>query len=271
MKILNRFVTNLGGLMASAAVHCWMGSLEYKCAYYDESIDPVKPTYSGQKIYLFWHEYILFPLYLRGNCNLTMLLSRHHDADILTRTAYHMGFEFVRGSSYRGGMTSLRELVRRSRTMNVTITPDGPRGPRRVLAPGALFLASKLGIPIVAMGYGYDRPWRLKTWDRHAVPRPGSRARAVVSPEIHIPADLDREGLEHYRQQVERLLKRLTLEAEAWAESGTRKLEEVPLRREPIWSHPRFDGPHTLSAPHFGQAADGHRLAQIGKGIRRPA
>ena len=81
-----------------------MGSLEYKCAYYDESIDPVKPTYSGQKIYIFWHEYILFPLYLRGNCNLTMLLSRHRDTDILTRTAYHMGFEFVRGSSHRGGM-----------------------------------------------------------------------------------------------------------------------------------------------------------------------
>ena len=146
MKFLNRFATNFGGLMASAAVHCWMGSLDYKCAYYDESVDPVKPTYSGQKIYIFWHEYILFPLYLRGNCNLTMLLSQHHDADILTRTAYHMGFEFVRGSSYRGGMTSLRELVRRSRTMNLTITPDGPRGPRRVLAPGAVFLASKLGL-----------------------------------------------------------------------------------------------------------------------------
>ena len=158
MKLLNRFATNFGGLLASAAVRHWMGTLDYKCAYYDESVDPVKPTYSGQKIYIFWHEYILFPLYLRGHCNLTMLLSRHHDADILTRTAYHMGFEFVRGSSYRGGMTALRELVRRSRTMNLTITPDGPRGPRRVLAQGPIYLASKLGLPIVAMGFGYDRP-----------------------------------------------------------------------------------------------------------------
>ena len=84
-----------------------MGTLDYKCAYYDESIDPVKPTYSGQKIYIFWHEYILFPLYLRGHCNLTMLLSRHPDTDILTRMAYHMGFEFVRGSSNRGGVAAL--------------------------------------------------------------------------------------------------------------------------------------------------------------------
>jgi lysophospholipid acyltransferase (LPLAT)-like uncharacterized protein len=256
MKIAKRFLNNLGGLFFSAAVRHWMGSLDYKCAYYDESIDPVKPSYAGQKIYIFWHEYILFPLYLRGNCNLTMLLSRHRDTDVLSRTAYHMGFEFVRGSTSRGGMAALRELVRRSENMNLTITPDGPRGPRRRLAQGPIYLASKLGLPIVAMGFGYDRPWRMKTWDKHAVPRPFSRARAVVSPEIHVPAELDRAGLEHYRLQVEQLMNRLTLEAEAWAESGTRKAGEVPLRREPIWrGHARLDQPQSLAGPHFPLSA----------------
>ena len=187
MKLLNRLATNLGGLLASAAVRHWMGSLDFKCAYYDESIDPVKPSYAGQKIYIFWHEYILFPLYLRGNCNLTMLLSQHRDADILTRTAYHMGFQFVRGSSYRGGMTALRELVRRSRDMNLTITPDGPRGPRRVLAQGPVYLASKLGLPIVAMGFGYDSPWRLTTWDHHAIPRPGAAPAPSSAPNSTSP------------------------------------------------------------------------------------
>ena len=263
MHRLNRFATNLSGLLASAAVRHWMGTLDYKCAYYDESIDPVKPTYSGQKIYIFWHEYILFPLYLRGHCNLTMLLSRHPDTDILTRTAYHMGFEFVRGSSNRGGVTALRELVRRSGRMNLTITPDGPRGPRRNLAPGPVYLASKLGLPIVVMGFGYDRPWRLRTWDRHAVPRPFSR-RGPWSV-LRFPfRDLDRVELEQYRLQSERLLNRLTLEAEAWAESGTRKLEEVPLRREPIWQHAlRIDPAHHLKPPHFEQTADGRGLTQI--------
>ncbi len=102
------------------------------------------------------------------------------------------------------------------------------------------------------MGFGYDRPWRMKTWDKHAVPRPYSRARAVVSPAVQVPAELDRAGLEHYRLQVERLLNRLTLEAEAWAESGTRKTEEVPLRREPIWrGYARLDKPEGLAGPHF--------------------
>ena len=48
-----------------------------------------------------------------------------------------------------------------------------------------------------------------------------------------IPPRLDREGVEHYRLKIERLLNRLSWEAEAWAEAGTPKIDEVPLRRQP--------------------------------------
>jgi lysophospholipid acyltransferase (LPLAT)-like uncharacterized protein len=209
-----------------------MSTLEYKSSFYDPAVDPVDPRYSGQKIYIFWHEYILFPLYLRGNNNLVMLLSQHRDAEFLSRTAHHMGFECVRGSTYRGGAAALRELMEKSRGRNLTITPDGPRGPRRTLAQGPIYLASKLGLPIVAMGFGYDRPWRMRSWDQFAVPKPYSRARAVVSPAMHLPSNLDRDGIEHYRRHVETMLNRLTVEAEAWAESGTRKVNEVEVRRE---------------------------------------
>ena len=234
---MNRLLRNFAGLASAAAIRRWMGTLEYKAAYYDPAVDPVNPDWSGQKIYIFWHEYILFPLYLRGHNNLTMLLSMHRDAEVLSRVAYHMGFDCVRGSSYRGGASAVREMLRKSRRMNLTITPDGPRGPRRKLAPGSIFLASKLGLPIVAMGFGYDRPWRMNTWDHFAVPRPGSRARGIPSPPIHVPPDLDRDGIEHYRLKVENLLNRLTVEAEAWAEAGTAKVGEVPMRREPAARH----------------------------------
>jgi lysophospholipid acyltransferase (LPLAT)-like uncharacterized protein len=174
----------------------------------------------------------LFPLYLRGHCNLAMLLSQHRDADILARAAYHLGFDCVRGSTYRGSTSAIRQLLRQSSRMHLTITPDGPRGPRRRLAQGSVYLASKLGLPLVAMGFGYDRPWRMGSWDRFAIPRPFSRARAVVSPEIVIPGNLDRTGVERCRVRVEQLLNRLTLEAQAWAEAGTRKREELPLRKQ---------------------------------------
>jgi lysophospholipid acyltransferase (LPLAT)-like uncharacterized protein len=232
MKLLNRFATKTAGLLGSATVRLWMSTLDYRVAFYDPTVDPVDHRFSGQKIFIFWHEYILFPLHMRGHCNLAMLLSQHRDADILSELARHLGFEFVRGSTSRGGTSALREMLRKSRDMNLTITPDGPRGPRRVLAQGPIYLSSKLGMPLVAMGFGYDRPWRLGSWDRFAIPKPFSHARAVVSPSLVIPPDLDRDGIEHYRLKVERLMNRLTCEAEAWAEAGTPKLEEqVALRR----------------------------------------
>ena len=231
---MQELTTNFAGLLMSAAVRRWMGTMEYKAAYYDPTVDPVNPACEGQKIYIFWHEYILCPLYMRGNCDLAMLLSRHRDAEILARIAYHMGFDCVRGSTYKGGAAALRELLCDCNQLNLAITPDGPRGPRRTLAPGCVFLASKLGLPLVLMGHGYDRPWRAGSWDRFAVPRPGSRIRTVISPSITIPPDLDRAGIELYRGKVEGMLNRLTLEAEAWAESGTHKACEVPARRQRV-------------------------------------
>jgi lysophospholipid acyltransferase (LPLAT)-like uncharacterized protein len=220
-------------LVSTAAIRQWLGTLDFKVEFGDATVDPVHPRYRGAKIYIFWHENILMPLYLRGHSNISMLLSRHADANILDRVARMMGFGVVRGSTFHGGSTALRELSERAATGNLTITPDGPRGPRRRLAPGCIFLASTLGIPIVAMGLGYARPWRAGTWDRFAIPRPFSRARGIVSRAIHVPADLDRDGIERHRQGVEAVLTHLSDEAEAWATEGGRRPGQQPVFKQP--------------------------------------
>jgi lysophospholipid acyltransferase (LPLAT)-like uncharacterized protein len=221
-------LTKLGGLVAAEAIRAWMGTLDYRAAIYDRSADPVHRI-GGPRIYIFWHEYILAPLYLRGHCNLAMLLSQHRDAEILARVAYHLGFDCVRGSTYRGGARAIWELFDRSKRQHLTMTPDGPRGPRRQLAAGPVFLASRLQLPLVLMGLGYDRPWRARSWDRFAVPRPFSRVRAVIGPPLMLPRDLNRAQLEACRRRVELLLNSFTSEAEAWAAAGTRKAGEVVL------------------------------------------
>ena len=229
---LRRLGLKATALGLHALVRSWMSTLDYRVWYADPTVDPARDDFRRRGIYVFWHEYILFPLYLRGHCRLTMLLSRHRDADLLAVAAGYFGFDHVRGSTTRGGLQALGELIRRSERMNLTITPDGPRGPRRRLAPGCVYLASRTGMPLVAMGFGYERPWRLRTWDRFAIPRPGSRARAVVSPPIHVPPDLSRDQLELYRQQIERTLNRLTEQAERWAASGRRWRGETTLCRQ---------------------------------------
>ena len=221
MKIRSEWINKMGGLAVATVSRFWMRSLDYRAAFYDPQVDPVHPNFSGPAIFLFWHEYIPFLFYLRGNCNISMLLSRHQDAEWLSQAARHMGFSTVRGSSSRGGARALRELEQRTQgQMNLAITPDGPRGPRRRLAPGAIFLSSKLQIPLVAVGLGYDSPRRLSTWDRFAVPGLFTRARAIASPAIQIPPNINRGETEDYRLQVEQVMNRLTDAAEDWAETG---------------------------------------------------
>jgi len=233
VKIRSSFLNRFGGLMVATLTARWMSTLEYRGAMFDPTVDPALPGFRGPIICIFWHEYIPFLFYLRPNCSITMLLSRHQDAELLGTAARYMGFSTVRGSTNRGGAAALRELVERGRVMNLAITPDGPRGPRRTLAPGAIFVASKLGLPLVPVGLGYQRPWRLPTWDRFALPRPFSRARGISGPRIHVPADLDRRGLEYYRQYVESVLNQLTTAAEEWADSGQRMAGEFPSFRQP--------------------------------------
>jgi len=232
----------LAGLAAAKGIPAWMSTLKYRALFYDSSVDP-RFASEQPRIYVFWHEYILLPLYLRPHCNLAILLSRHKDADILEQVAHHTGFGCVRGSSNKGATAALLELTRRGKHMHLAITPDGPRGPRRQLAIGPVYLASRLGLPIVPMGFGLDRPRRMNSWDRFAVPRLGSQACGVVGPEIHIPEGLPRNELENCRHDVERILTDLTVDAENWAASGEHRKGEVRERKRSRVSQGAADSP----------------------------
>src|SRR5690606_10653177 len=141
------YLNGLYGLLAAKGIQRWMSTLDYRGYYYEPGVDPVDGP-GVPRIYIFWHEHILFPLHLRGRCHLSMLLSQHQDADILAHIAFLLGFGTVRGSTYRGGATALRQLMRESERHHLTLTPDRPRGPRRRMTQGPLDLASKLGPPL---------------------------------------------------------------------------------------------------------------------------
>jgi lysophospholipid acyltransferase (LPLAT)-like uncharacterized protein len=233
MKFQSRWLRRLAGFSVATFASNWMATMSYKGALYEEGVDPARENFRGPAIFLFWHEYLLAPFYLRGHCNMAVLSSTHRDAEWIVEAASFMGFKSVRGSTTRQAAKALRELARALETTNVAITPDGPRGPRRTMSQGPIFLASKLGVPLVLCGFGYDRPWRMNTWDNFALPRPGSRSRGVMSPLIQIPPDLDRDGIEHYRRRMEELLNRVTAESEAWAEAETSKVGEIRAGRQP--------------------------------------
>jgi len=246
MTRFGKWKAKLGGLAVYTTVRGWMSTLDYQAVFCDRTVDPVYEGLKGPIIFVFWHEYLPCPVYVGPHCDVAMLVSRHRDAEWLSQAARLMGFRIVRGSTKRGGSRALRELLRTNRTMNLGITPDGPRGPRRHVAAGCVYLSSKLEVPLIPVGIGYHKPWRVPTWDRFAVPRPYSRARLVFGPRLQIPVGIDRDRIEHHRQEIEIALNRLTRDAEQWADSGQRRRDQVPYSCRPAPPQSRTNGISTM-------------------------
>jgi len=233
MKIRSEFLMKTAGFALANIVRVWMSTLDFRVGRYDPTVDPAVKEFHGPAIFLVWHEYIPCPFYLRGRCDVAMLLSKHADGEMLTQAARHMGFAAVRGSTNRGGVQALREIFRCGKSSSLAITPDGPRGPRRKLAMGAVYLSSRLGIPLIPCGFGYDRPWRIeRAWDKFAIPRPYSRARSITGEAIQVPPKLDRAALETWRLEIESTLECVTTQAEEWAESGADMIDQITMRRQ---------------------------------------
>ena len=122
------------------------------------------------------------------------MASESFDGEWIGRIIRKFGFAKIGGSSSRGavrGLMSMRREVEQGWTVAFTI--DGPRGPRYVVKPGPILLASSTGIPMVAFHIALENPWILKTWDRCMIPKPFSRALLRVSNQMFVPPDADRE------------------------------------------------------------------------------
>jgi lysophospholipid acyltransferase (LPLAT)-like uncharacterized protein len=162
-------------------------------------------------IFVFWHEDILPIAWAHRNRGFAPLISTHTDGEIIARIVESLGYRTVRGSSSRGGARAFLAMAQLlAQGVSVAITPDGPRGPRRSMTPGAAVLAQRTGRRILAVRACADRAWRLATWDRHQIPKPFATVSLRYSPAVSIAAASVREA-EAAAPQVARLLEEIDI------------------------------------------------------------
>jgi lysophospholipid acyltransferase (LPLAT)-like uncharacterized protein len=217
VKIRHPFLVRLCGFVIAWLVRLWVGTVRYRDHFEDPASDPRRRDPRRHYIYAFWHETMLMPAVHYGRLGVHVLISQHADGEMIARAAGHLGYGLVRGSTTRGGAGAMRQMLRLKDHAHLCITPDGPRGPRRCVQPGLIYLAARTGLPIVPAGIGYQKCWRMRSWDRFAIPWPYCAARALIGAPIHVPAGLSRDEMEQYRLRVEQEMNRLTEEAEARA------------------------------------------------------
>jgi lysophospholipid acyltransferase (LPLAT)-like uncharacterized protein len=139
------------------------------------------------------------------------LVSASRDGGLMTQILDHFGIETVRGSSSRRGGQALIEMTSRvERGCDVTITPDGPRGPRYEVQEGVIAAAQLTGLPIVPVSYHLNWKICVNSWDRFQIPLPFARCDIIVDKPLLIPREISDEQREMYRKQLEESLRSIT-------------------------------------------------------------
>ena len=142
-------------------------------------------------IFVNWHCRLLaIPSMLGRRFPTAYIISPSKDGKLISGVVAPLGVETIWGSRSKGAIGGYREMRRRLKNRgHVGITPDGPRGPARQAADGAIALARASGAVIIPLAWSTARMRRLDTWDRLAIPGWFSRGVQCWGAPLHIPAD----------------------------------------------------------------------------------
>lgn len=158
----------------------------------------------GGRIIVLWHDRLFVSGWVARRHfrrPINALISTSKDGGWLVAFFRLMGLKAVRGSSSKRGAAALMTLTRVVRAgEHAGVTPDGPKGPARVCKTGVVALAKLTGRPIILMGLDYARCWRLRNWDRFALPLPFSRV-DVTFEDIPCPSRDEEDGVVAARLQ----------------------------------------------------------------------
>ena len=209
-----RMVIQFGAPLIAAMVRLLVGTCEQNVRR-RASWEHLQETPGGTIVAL-WHESAVMAAHHYRNAGVYTLASYSFDAEWAARALRHLGILSVRGSSSCGGSQALRDLaLALGGTGTVMLTMDGPVGPRRVAKPGAAILAARTGASIIPHAFAVRKAWRLRSWDRLAVPKPFACIVSMYGPAILPPANTGAAAVEETRLRVEAGLNRIQRQLDA--------------------------------------------------------
>ena len=141
---------------------------------------------SQRVIYAFWHRNIIPLTYLHKFQGIAIMVSRSQDGQLIAGPVNVLGYHTPRGSSSRGSLKALKEMLKLSKENNLAITPDGPKGPAQQIKDGLLYLAYQSGLPIVPVAVDIKREKVFNSWDKFRLPKLFSKINVTYGDPIPI-------------------------------------------------------------------------------------
>ncbi len=171
-------------------------------------------------IYSFWHNRIFAGTYFFRERGIVIITSQSFDGEYIARFIQRFGYGAVRGSSTRGGVGALVEMIRLSKKgLPMGFSVDGPRGPKYVVKTGAILLAKKTGNPLMPFVFECEKFWTLNNWDKLQIPKPFTRAKLFIAEPIYVAKDADETEIENKRLELQEKLDEATENGEQWRNS----------------------------------------------------
>jgi len=177
-----------------------------------------------------WHgQFMMLPELNNREFNVSAIVARHGDADVMAIVLEKFGIEAIRGAGAgdrkkdRGGAHALRAAIGALEAGTiVAMTADvPPRNPRKA-GLGIVTLARHAGRPIIPVAAATSRYHAMNTWSRMTINLPFSRFVIVAGDPIFVPADADDDAMEKARLAVEHSLEAATERAYELARAGAK-------------------------------------------------
>jgi len=228
VKIRNRFLISLAARLIAALSRLLFWTCKVVVIEKAPGVSPYQPVEDERYLYCNWHDGILGAIFCGDVKAMAALTSRHTDGEYVADIMRVVGIHPVRGSSSRGGATAVKTMLEIATDYRITIATDGPRGPRRVVKSGILFLASHSNRKIVPVAFAAKKAWRpWAKWTNLVIPKPFTTVFAIGGEPVSVPQGLARNELEPYRVKLQQRMDELTREADLLAEYDSSSNETI--------------------------------------------
>jgi lysophospholipid acyltransferase (LPLAT)-like uncharacterized protein len=159
-----------------------------------------------------WHGRILiFPKILAKYSNLKVLTSLHSDGRYIDRFVNLYDRQTIRGSTDKGGVSAIKNIVRSIKQDRMVITPDGPRGPKYKINSAVTHIAAKFHVPVIYLSFSSTKVKILNTWDKFMIPLPFTKIFVNISAPVYFKKRDDVKLERLMLQQTKDLDKKCTL------------------------------------------------------------
>ncbi|RMG36444.1 MAG: DUF374 domain-containing protein [Planctomycetota bacterium] len=233
LKIRNRFIIWLAARLGVAAMRMLYRTLRIRYEFAPGTY-PYDDVLKERFIFSVWHDQLILPTFAGKPSRGAALVSRHFDGAYVAYTLAALGIRIVHGSTNRGGTQAVRELLQVLRNDHMVLTPDGPRGPRRRIKPGLVYLASRSGRGIIPIACACDRAWVFRgNWTDLIVPKPFARLVVITGDPIYVPPNLSREEVDREIDRVQRHIDAVTERADRYFAPDRQRPRAIPPADNP--------------------------------------